>query len=166
MTMKHSLYMCLSLVSAAVACGGTSVIDGGAGGNAASAATTTDTSTNSTSGTGGSGGSASSTSTGQGGNIPTCEGLEKAYAVELELALACDPFIDVPQCTEIVLSDLACQCEVYVNAANGESISKLQALAEEYKKQGCMPNFACDCLPAISGTCQAEGNSGTCVTSG
>jgi hypothetical protein len=161
--MKPSLCPLVSLFSVILACGGTSVIDGGAGG--ASAASTTNSTTgtsNSASSSSASNGSSTS-SGGQGGSGPSCDDLEKSYAAEMMKALVCDPFIDAPQCTKKVMGDLVCQCDLFVNAANGDSIAKLESYQAEYEKLNCMPNIACDCAPATSASCLPNGNSGQCV---
>jgi hypothetical protein len=141
--MKRTTFLLSAISLVIAACGGNTTVDGSGGGSA-----------------GGNGSGASNAGGNGGAGGQACAALEAAYAEALEGALACNSAIDVPQCTQLVFTDLPCPCqEVFVNAENEDAIQQLASLRDQYLAQGCGPDGcpAIACVPPTSGSCVATG---------
>jgi hypothetical protein len=116
-------------------------------------------------GAGGATGGAGGASTGGGGSGPAdCDALlTQAYAA-IEAAKACNPTIDLNECTEIVPS--LC-CPIAVNPANAAAIAELEALLAEIAAQQCQVDCpAVPCFKDPQGVCVGETTMGQCTEQG
>ncbi len=109
------------------ACGGKVVVDGsGAGGADATTAST-----------------GLATATGTGGS--TCAALLSDFQAKIATAQACDPTIDMPQCTGASTSLDPCDC-LLVIALPGPAASEATQAHDAWVAAGCGP-FLCDHCP-------------------
>ena len=138
---------CSVILLAAVApgaCGGTTVVDGtggeGSGANsgvggagaagAASAVAVTASGTSSS--------VAVSSSSGGPGD---CEVLEAQMVAAYQAAVACDPSIDVEQCTGATVGKYYCGCTVVANDQLPDEAALSLALGTQWEDMGCEYNF-------------------------
>src|SRR5262245_19155957 len=84
-----------------------------------------------------------------------CMTLVGQYAAQLALARACDPALDVEQCTQSVAGDLACQCPTFVNPANQDALAELAALVAEWDAARC-GQAPCNCAEPSGALCQPD----------
>lgn len=98
----------------------------------------------------------------------SCGVLESEYAALLSDARACDPALDIDQCTTTIPNALACGCPTPVNPSNAEAVAALAALSAEWQERGCYqdaicPAVECDtlvgtvCTPTTGASGQCEG---------
>src|SRR5690606_19360236 len=83
---------------------------------------------------------------GSGGVSARCVELADEYRTALERAKACNPSIDVEQCTEKVDDQLPCPCPTFINPNNTQAVAALEEAKEAWVAQGCGDDVAC---PAI-----------------
>lgn len=131
--------------------GGSGAVDGGSGGTVS----------------GGSGGVGAMGGAPGGGGAP-CSSLATAYDEALKKAKACNPAVDMEQCTSTLPDALDCPCApTYVNPANAEALKTLGDLKYFWDAQKCSEGIACPaiaCEAPVAGSCQpdAAGATGTC----
>lgn len=96
--------------------------------------------------------------------VPDCETLlTQAYAA-IEAAKACNPTIDLNECTEIVPS--LC-CPIAVNPANAAAVAELEALLAEIAALQCQVDCpAVLCFKDPQGVCVGETTMGQCTEQG
>lgn len=118
-------------------------------------------------GSGGVGGVAGDGGAPGGGGAP-CASLSAAYLDTLKKAKACNPFIDMEECTATVADALDCPCaNTYVNPGNSEAMKTLSDLKYFWDAQKCGEGIGCPaiaCEPPLSGSCTPDstGSSGVC----
>ncbi len=102
-----------------------------------------------------------------------CEDLSKMSCVDLEIAygnlvgdaMACDPAVSAPQCTEKIPGGVKCRCEIFANTNNGDTLRNMEKILQTFDsaacQQGCPP--VATCSPPVSSTCKAtSGGKGKC----
>lgn len=144
------------------ACGGTAVVDtpgsGGAGGKGGAGATTT-TASSSTSASGVAGGGGSG-----GAAADPCPALLASFEQALAAARACDPFINMIQCTgDAVVLD-QCGCKLVANEHKPEAVAAALAAFDAWVNAGCGPYDCMDCPPWGMPACIVgpDGQTGVC----
>ena len=96
---------------------------------------------------------------GQGGG--ECEAILTDVYAAMELAKACNPSIDVEQCT--VILEGPC-CPVAVNPQNTQAVADFEAAMADLTAGGCqVPCPAIPCLEDPVGLCSGEGTVGSCT---
>jgi hypothetical protein len=135
-------------------CGGTAVIDAGAGGTGGAGGTASTSSSGSST-------SSSGTTTGVGGGTPDCTQLGNSLDEAIAAATACDPCIDIPDpCTypaDQTLTD-ACGCPIPINGLNEATRQNALSVYQQWAAAGCGP-FECGtpCAVSTNPTCQPTG---------
>ncbi|MBK6514211.1 MAG: hypothetical protein IPM79_18930 [Polyangiaceae bacterium] len=96
---------------------------------------------------------------GQGGG--DCDAILTEVNAAMELAKACNPSIDVEQCT--VILEGPC-CPVAVNPQNTQAVADFEAAMADLTAGGCqVPCPAIPCLEDPVGLCTGEGTVGSCT---
>jgi hypothetical protein len=129
---------CVAAAILAAACGGKVAVDThGAGGTP-------------TSGTGGGGGG-------------DCASLGAALSAAVEAARACNPVLDVIQCSGSAIINDGCGCPIVANEQQSTHVSDAQGLYSAWISTGCGPIecFACPPSP-MSTPWYCDGNTGKC----
>jgi hypothetical protein len=160
---KLRLAFVLAVVS--LGCGDDAGTGGGGGGTTSSSTTTSSTTTggtttSTTSSTTGS--TSSSTSTGQGGGGGgDCAAIIAAVDDALTDAKACNPLIDVEQCTQVLEGPC---CPVAVNPGNAAAVQAFQQAMTDLEDSGCV--VMCPEIPCIDnpvGLCVGNTQNGSCT---
>lgn len=140
------------------ACGGTAVVESGAGGAGGAGATTNASTNAATSGTG-----TSSGVTGSTGSGVSCESLSKAYFGALAAAQECNACVDFDPCIGGPTFPDQCGCPVPVNGQANDLIDEVKNLEAQWTNAGCGP-FECGQPCAISPSAFCTPNGGTDCT--
>jgi hypothetical protein len=139
----------LGIVS--ISCGSKVIFDSSSGGASSAGVTSTTSATNATNAT-------STVASSASGNIDECEKLGLPLKYALAAATACDPQLQVVQCSGSEILDNDCGCPSYVlNEAQPAKVMAVKNLYDAYMKAGC---GTCDptspCMPVKAGACELE----------
>jgi hypothetical protein len=133
------------------ACGGKVVVDGvGAGGGGSTTVTSATTGV---------------AATGAGGGSADCAALLQDFQTKLDVALTCNPAIDMAQCTGAAVVADTCDCQLVAGESSPEAVSASQLAHDAWVAAGCGP-FDCDnCPPGPSTPWQCDALSNRCTPS-
>lgn len=97
-----------------------------------------------------------------GGKTADCQAIETAYREAVAKAKSCDPAIDIPQCTELVPSELSCPCDTSINPANAEAVAEMDMHSAQWDAEGCVAEAcpAVECPNVQGGFCSSAGGPG------
>jgi hypothetical protein len=126
------------------ACGGKVVFDGqstGAGGNV---------------GVGGGGGAGGSASTGG-----SCDTLRAAFTQAFSAAQACNPTLNVAQCTGTAMLPDACACPTLLNEHNPTAVTAAKTARSAAAAAGCFTPCGAPCEGSGPGFCEPVGSGST-----
>jgi hypothetical protein len=139
-----------------LACGGKAVVDGpgNQGGEGGQTTTTSHTDNSTTSGTGG-----------EGATGDPCTQLEGNLTQKIADALACDPAINMPQCTGTAYVLDTCGCQILANELDPSAVGAAQQAYQAWVGQGCGPWDCLDCpTPGPGGCVPGPNGTGVCQT--
>ena len=149
--------LAVAVLVAAMACGGTAVVDGdnpSAGGGGSG-----------TSGSGGDGGRPGGTG---GGPLDECSRLQEQYAEALAAAKICSPMLSVEQCTVLVpdrLSPCFAECPTFINPQNAQALLDMmeaQTFYDEMCRRDDCPDIVPCQLPTDAFCIPGPGGGGVC----